>query len=96
MVSGDGKYSMCHCYEGHKRAPNNIVKWPNQQNPDKKDWEVWKEWMALLVVNHNNLRLKQPLGRWKGGMQHWRWRWDEPRKTLYKKRERNSWNTIMQ
>jgi hypothetical protein len=70
-VSGNGKYILKHWYEGDKQEINNKTQWTKQHKPDKKDCAVWKEWLALLVVNCSSLKLRQPLGRWKSETKSW-------------------------
>jgi hypothetical protein len=83
MVLGDGKYILKHWYDDDKHESNNKTQWPKQQKPDKKDLVVWKEWIALLVVNYNSLKIRQPLGRWKGKTKSWQWWKDESQNIIY-------------
>jgi hypothetical protein len=80
IVSGDGKRILKHLFEGDDSVCCSSIIWPTQQKPGKKDWEVWKEWLSNFVVNCNNLRLGQPLGKWIYGCSGWTW-W------LYKENE---------
>jgi hypothetical protein len=85
MVSGDGKRILKHVFEGDKSASCNATIWPNQQKPGKKDWEIWQEWLAHFVVNRNNLRFRQPIGRWtEGGTSCALW-WDDNNGDLYQR-----------
>eukprot|EP00978_Attheya_sp_CCMP212_P034136 scaffold141687_cov34-Attheya_sp.AAC.3 len=39
-------------------------KWPKQERPDKKAWNLWEKALHLTVCN-NSGKLYTPLGRWK-------------------------------
>jgi hypothetical protein len=86
LVSGDGKSLLRHYYEGEKGLGTQQYHCPNQNRPSTADWNIWKEWLNLLITTPNSLKLRQPsLGLQNGNGKQWQWRYDPQTDTLFHK-----------
>ena len=67
ISNGDGDSIIDSAYNGH-RLPfqHQRYEWPNQGNPTKDDWELWKASLRQCFMNNSSLALRDTakLGMW--------------------------------
>ena len=61
-------------YMEGERIRQSKLKWPNQENPPRRAWKVWKRLLALFTTGgHNILKEEYKMGRWMKTHQEWEW-----------------------
>jgi hypothetical protein len=73
IVSADGSCIITDVFQGLPLLDRkSTLKWPNQQRPPSKDWEIWASALRSLQPRNS---LLQPLGQWMHNNSHQSWFW---------------------
>ena len=88
ITDGTGDRIHPSAYQGHRQHNSqSIHDWPEQHNPDKHHWKLWRKALrdSFPRINAQRLgRLQTPLGSWiDGNRDKWRWFFSPATSSLY-------------